>query len=241
MAEASAPKRALIVTAHPDDAEFGAAGTVAKWSREGWEFYYLLCTNGSKGTDDPNLPPEKLVPMREREQRAAAAAAGGKDVYFLGYEDGELVYTRELLGRVVRVIREVRPDAVFTHNPETLIMRFGDEPHFGAVNHSDHRCAGLVAVDAVYPAARDALNFPEQIREGLQPHKVSEIYLFGTNRNDSDFAVDITDTLDRKIAALQAHESQMPEGEEFFDRMKTFWRDEDGRYLERFRKVVLPG
>ncbi len=236
--EEQRPRRALVIAAHPDDGEFGAAGTIALWARDGWEFYYLLTTNGAKGTDDPKLPPERLVPMREREQQAAAEKLGARDVFFLGFEDGELTYTRELLGRVTRVIREVRPDAVFTHDPETLIQKFGREPHMGAVNHADHRCTGLVAVDAVYPTARDRLNFAEHLREGLEPHKVSELYLWGTNV--PDFDVDITNVIDLKVEALMAHESQFPEGEAFFDRMKTFWRNDDGRHLERFRKVVLP-
>ncbi len=238
MAEDQTARRALVVAAHPDDGEFGAAGTIALWARQGWELHYLIVTNGAKGTDDPKLPAERLVPVREREQRAAAEKLGARDVYFLGYEDGELTYTRELLGRVARVIRQVRPEAVFTHDPEVLFQKFGDEPHVSAVNHADHRCTGLVTVDAVYPTARDRLNFPEHLDDGLEPHKVQEIYLWGANQ--ADFDVDITDVHDLKIAALMAHESQFPEGEAFFERMKDFWRGDDGRYLERFRRVVLP-
>ena len=238
MAEETENKRALVIAAHPDDGEFGAAGTIAKWAAEGWEFHYLLCTNGAKGTSDPNLPPERLVRMREEEQRAAAAALGARDVYFLGYEDGELVYTRELLGRVVRVMRTVKPHAVFTHDPETLIHTWGREPYQGAVNHSDHRATGLVSIDAVYPTARDRLNFPEHLDEGLDTHKVSEIYLWGSNT--PNFDVDITDVVDRKIAALTAHQSQFPEGDKFFEQMKEYWRGEDGQMIERVRKVILP-
>ena len=111
------PKRALAIAAHPDDTEFGCAGTAALWSRQGWEFYYLICTNGNKGSDDPDMTPEKLAPIRQEEQRAAAEVAGVKDVFFLGYEDGELTYSRQLLGDVVRYIRQLRPYAVFTARP----------------------------------------------------------------------------------------------------------------------------
>lgn len=240
MVEEQENKRALIIAAHPDDGEFGAAGTIARWVSEGWEFYYLLCTNGAKGTSDPNMAPEVLVRQREKEQHAAAAALGARDVYFLGYEDGELVYTRELLGRVVRVIRTVRPHAIFTHDPESLIHPFGrgEDPFAAAINHSDHRCSGLVAVDAVYPTARDRLNFPEHLSEGLETHKVREMYLWGSN--SSNYDVDITDHVDTKIAALMAHESQFPEGSAFFERIRDYWRAEDGRYVESFRKIVLP-
>ena len=136
MAEDAENRRALIIAAHPDDGEFGAAGTIARWASEGWEFYYLLCTNGAKGTSDPNMPPEKLVRQREQEQRKAAETLGARDVYFLGYEDGELVYTRELLGRVVRVVRTVRPRAIFTHDPESLIHPFGRDD-LGVVRHGE--------------------------------------------------------------------------------------------------------
>lgn len=236
MAEES-PRRALVVAAHPDDAEVGCGGTVAQWSQEGWEFFYLVTTNGAKGTDDPRLAPQELVAMREVEQRAAAAKLGAKDVFFLGYEDGELTYSRELLGRVTRVIREVRPTALFTHDPEVLIHVWNREEHRGAVQHSDHRCTGLVSLDAVYPTARDRLNFPEHIHEGLEPHKVEELYFWGSNQ--PDFEVDITDVQELKIEALLCHASQFPEGKAMFERWRDRWRSEDGRYRERFRKIVL--
>ena len=238
MTEDQGTRRALIVAAHPDDGEFGAAGTIAEWSKEGWEFYYLICTNGAKGSSDPNMTAERLVPTREREQRAAAARLGAKDVFFLGFEDGELLYTREFLGRVVRVIREVRPFAVFTHDPETLFHKYGDDEFSAAINHSDHRASGLATVDAVYPTARDRLNFPEHLQQGLEPHKVSEIYMWGSN--NKNFDVDITDVLDLKVESLMAHESQFPEGAPFFERVREFWRGEEGRYVESFRKVILP-
>ena len=229
--EATEVKRALVVAAHPDDSEFGCGGTARLWSDEGWEFHYLVCTDGSKGSSDPSLLPEQLVPRRREEQRAAARRLGVKDVFFLGYQDGELTYSRELLGDVVRHIRRIKPFAVFTHDPEAIFVRDS------FVNHSDHRCAGLVAVDAVYPAARDRWNFPEQIEEGLEPHNVKEIYIWGSEK--ANFIVDISDVVELKIQALLEHRTQFGEGSEFLQFVRERWRGEDGRYTERFRRVVM--
>ncbi len=223
------PKRALVIAAHPDDADFGSAGTAHLWSKEGWEFYYLVCTNGAKGSDDESLKPADLVRLRRQEQRDAAAILGVKDVFFLDNEDGELTYSRDFLGDVVRYVRQVQPFAVFTHDPEAVIVRDS------FINHADHRTTGLVAVDAVYPAARDRLNFPEQIAAGLSTHKVREIYIWGSEK--ANFQVDITDVVDVKIRALLAHKTQF---EEDFPRMVLErWKTPEGRYMESFRKVAL--
>jgi LmbE family N-acetylglucosaminyl deacetylase len=223
-------KRALVIAAHPDDADFGAAGTAHLWTRAGWEFYYLVCTNGSKGSDDETMTPEKLVRLRREEQRRAAKHLGVKDVFFLDHEDGELVADRAFLGEVVRCIRELRPFAVFTHNPEDVIIRDS------FINHADHRATGLTVCDAVYPAARDRLNFPEHIASGLKPHKVRELYIWGSER--ANFHVDITDVIETKVEALLLHKSQFEE--EFVRSVLNIWRTEEGRYLEPFRRVTLP-
>lgn len=232
------PKIALAVAAHPDDAEFGCAGTAYLWTQQGWTFYQLICTDGSKGTDDPNIRPEELIQIRRKEQRAAAAVQGVKDVFFLeGYVDGELQYSRQLLGDIVRYIRMLKPYAVFTHDPTQIIVRNS------FINHSDHRNVGLATVDAVYPTARDRWNFPEQIAEGLEPHNVREIFIWGSD--EPNFVVDITDVLEMKIQALLRHESQSHakaanEGDTgFLEFIKQRWRTEEGRYLERFRRVSL--
>jgi LmbE family N-acetylglucosaminyl deacetylase len=224
-----AERRALVVAAHPDDADFGAAGTATLWSQHGWDFYYLVCTNGSKGSDDAAITRDQLISMRRGEQRAAAKILGVREVHFLDFEDGELTPSRELLSEIVRAIRTIRPSAVFTHDPEAVIV------NDSFVNHSDHRATGLTAVDAVYPAARDRLNFPEQIAEGLQPHKVSQIYIWGAER--ANFKVDITDVIERKIEALVAHTSQFEES--FVRSLMERWRAEDGRYYESYRQVRL--
>ncbi len=224
-------RRALVVAAHPDDADFGAAGVSALLARAGWHVRYLVVTDGSKGSEDPAFTPERLIATREQEQRDAAKLLGVADVRYLHFTDGELLPGRELLGALVREIREFRPYAVYTHDPEPVII------NNSFVNHSDHRATGLATVDAVYPAARDRLNFPEHIEAGLQPHKVRELYLWGANV--PNFDVDITDLLELKIQALLAHPSQFPTDDAFIQRMRTFWRDPDGRSLERFRRVVM--
>ena len=223
--------RALVVAAHPDDADFGAGGTAALLARAGWEVRYLVATDGSKGSDDPAFDPQALAAAREEEQREAARILGVASVGFLGHTDGELVRSLELLGGIVREIRAFRPFAVYTHDPEPVIV---NNAH---VNHSDHRAAGLAAVDAVYPAARDRLNFPEQIEGGLAPHKTAELYLWGAN--EPNFSVDVGAVADTKIEALLAHVSQFGQREDFAQRARERWRSEDGRFLERFRRVTL--
>ena len=222
-------RRALVVAAHPDDADFGAGGTAALLVRAGWDVRYLVVTDGSKGSDDPSFTPERLVITRAEEQRVAAGHLGIAEVRFLGFTDGELVASRALLGALVREIREFQPFAVYTHDPEPVVI------NEGFINHSDHRATGLATVDAVYPAARDRLNFPEHIAAGLAPHKVRELYLWGSNH--PTFDVDIGAVLEDKIAALLLHATQF--GEDIADFVRTRWRDEQGRAVERFRRVVL--
>lgn len=189
--------KALVVVPHPDDAEIQCGGTIARWAREGHRIVYVVCTNGDKGTEDPAMTPERLAQVREKEQVDAARVLGVSQVVFLRYPDGELEDTREFRGKLVRLLR--------THRPETVLAP--DPYRKSFYQHRDHRIAGLVAMDAVFPYARDRLHFPEHEREGLKPHKVAEIYFFGAD--DPDTFVDITGTLDMKIAAVKAHVSQM--------------------------------
>ena len=226
-------RRALVVAAHPDDADFGAAGTAALLVRAGWEVRYLVATNGSKGSDDPAFTPEQLVATRKQEQEAAAELLGVGSVRWLGYTDSELVHSRELVGAITREIREFRPFAVYTHDPEPVIIGGS------FVNHSDHRATGLGTVDAVYPTARDRLNFPEHLAAGLEPHKVRELLLWGANEPNLD--VDISAVVDEKIAALLTHASQFSSDDDFIEQMRTYWRDAEGRYLERYRRVIMFG
>lgn len=224
-------KRLLIVSAHPDDSEFGAAGTVALLSKDGWDVYYLICTDGSKGTDDPEMTPEKLVPLRRVEQRAAVRVVGGKDVFFLDYVDGELTYTRDLALDIARAIRIIRPHTVISHDPGQIVRN-------SFINHPDHRAAGSVTLDAVYPLARNRPAFPELIEEGLEPFSAKEVHLWSAS--DINHTVDITDVIELKLEALRQHASQISEMETRLEQIKNFWRDENGRYVENFRRIVIP-
>ena len=228
--EPEGPKRALIVAAHPDDAEFGCGGTAALWSRDGWEFYYLVCTDGSKGSDDPQMTSERLVPLRRQEQRAAAQVLGVKDVFFLEFVDGQLTYTPDFMREVVRYIRKLRPFAVFSHDPNQVVRN-------QFINHPDHRCAGTVALDAVYPMARNRPSFPELLGEGLEPHRVKEVYLW--TASEPNFEVDVSEVADLKFQALMAHKSQFSDVEERMEAWRQRWTEPDGRYLERFRRIEL--
>jgi LmbE family N-acetylglucosaminyl deacetylase len=193
------PDRAMVVFAHPDDAEIGSGGVVAGWIEAGCEVAYVLCTNGDAGTAERSLTPAQLATKRAEEQRAAADAMGVKHLVMLGYPDGFLEDTRAFLGDVVRAIRQYRPHTVFVHDPYRI-------KHF---QHRDHRKAGLTTTDAVYPFARDHLHFPEHITgEGLAPHKVRELWYWGADT--PNVIVDVSESIDRQIAALVRHESQMP-------------------------------
>ena len=228
--ERQEPKRALVIAAHPDDAEFGCGGTAALWARDGWEFYYLVCTDGSKGSDDPDMTSDKLVPLRREEQRAAADLLGVKDIWFLDFVDGELVYGPEFMREVVRYIRQVQPFAVFSHDPNQIVNN-------AYINHPDHRCAGTVALDAVYPIARNRPSFPELLEEGLEPHRTKEVYLWSAN--DSNFQVDIAEIADLKFQALMRHKSQFKDMEDQVLAWRERWAEEEGGYLERFRRLEL--
>jgi LmbE family N-acetylglucosaminyl deacetylase len=227
-------ERVLVIVAHPDDAEFGCAGSVARWVDEGREVFYCLLTNGNKGSADPAMTPERLAGIREAEQRAAARSLGVKDVVFLGYPDGELEDTREARRDVVRAIRRFRPERVVTQNPFPSL-----NPYSG---HRDHRHAGRLALDAVYPYARDRLHFPEVLAEGWAPHKVREVYLMGYA--EPDLAVDVTATMDRKLEALRCHASQLRDFHaveaQVRQRAADLGKPHGYTYAEAFRLVDLP-
>jgi len=193
------PDSAMVIFAHPDDAEIGSGGVVAKWVAAGCEVTYVLCTNGDSGTADRSLTPDELAKRRAGEQRAAADFMGVQNVVMLGYPDGELEDTREFLGNIVHVIRRYRPHTVFVHDPYRM----------NGFQHRDHRKAGIATTDAVYPFARDHLHFPEHItRDGLEPHKVRELWYWGMD--EPSVIVDVSDSIDKQIAALVRHDSQMP-------------------------------
>jgi len=188
----------LVVIAHPDDAEFGVAGTVARWTREGKQVVYVVCTSGEKGTSDRTTTPERLAKMREDEQRAAARLLGVREVVFLRLPDQGLEDTPHFRKMIVRTIR--------TYQPKTVVT---SDPYHRYIWHRDHRIVGQVTLDAVFPFSRDHLAYPDLLEDGLEPHKVREMLFFGSE--DVNYHSDITATFDLKIKALRCHESQMKE------------------------------
>ncbi len=189
------PKKVLVVGAHPDDTEFACGGTILRWTQQGCEVHYLVCTNGDKGTKDLEMTGERLTPIRQREQREAARRLGVADVLYLGEADGEFPPTLANREKITRVIRELRPDVLMVHDPWRRYQL-----------HPDHRNVGICTLDAMV-AARDHLYLPHLYREGLMPHTVPEILLFGTD--DATVWVDTSTTIEGKLHALRAHETQV--------------------------------
>lgn len=230
------PERALVIVAHPDDADFGVAATIAKWVRAGTVARLVCCTSGDAGADDARTDPLELARRREEEQRAAARVVGYESVDFLHRPDGALDNDLALREQLVRIIRQFKPDALLSMDPTVVIHERG------FVQHIDHRMAGLAAVDAVYPAARNAMAFPNLvIEEGLEPFTVGHLYLFFTDRPNA--WVDVTDTLDTKIAALREHVSQLRKPEELEGTLRG-WSAESGEKIgataaEGFRYLAI--
>jgi LmbE family N-acetylglucosaminyl deacetylase len=230
-------ERALCVLAHPDDVDFGSAGTVATWTEAGTEVTYCIVTDGDAGGFD-ETPREEMGPLRQAEQRAAAKAVGVEDVRFLGYPDGRLELTLDLRRDISRVIRQVRPQRVLTSSPERWYERIG-------ASHPDHMTVGESTLRAVYPDARNPFAFPELLAdEGLDAWTVSEVWLGGSPR--ADHAVDVTDVVDRKFEALESHVTQVshqPEGQ--LRQFVTAWMRQnaqdhglpEGRLAETFHVV----
>jgi LmbE family N-acetylglucosaminyl deacetylase len=217
------PQRLLVITAHPDDAEFGVAGSVARWVRAGTVAQLVCCTSGDAGSDDATTDPLELARLREAEQRAAAQLVGYESVTFLHRPDGALLNDLALREQLVRIIRTFRPDAVAAPDPRVIVHEDG------FIQHVDHREAGAAAVDAVYPAARNAMAFPHLVTaEGLAPHAVTRLYLFWPERPGA--CVDISETLDVKIAALRAHASQHRKPEQLEGRIRG-WAARTGEPL----------
>ena len=225
----------MVIAGHPDDADFGPAGTAARWIDAGSAGWLVCCTSGDQGGEDPFADPLELAALREREQRAAAHVIGYEGVSFLHQPDGALVNDLALREQLVREIRTFKPDAVLCTDPEAVFHRGG------GVNHTDHRAAGIAAVDAVYPAARNPMAFPWLAKSGLAAHRVRRIYLFWSERADT--WVDVSGTLERKIDALRAHASQIHDPEGLADRIRS-WATEEGAAIgvtaaEALRLVVI--
>ena len=221
----------LVVTPHPDDAEGGAGGTIARWTAEGRKGVLVLCTNGDKGTSDRSISPKSLAKIREKEQRHAAQAMGISEVVFLEFPDQGLEDCSEFREKIVRQIR--------IHRPQTVITV---DPHRPYIRHRDHYMCGRVTLDAVFPYARDHLAYPEHLEEGLEPHKVSEVYLFRSDTPDT--FLDITDTFDAKMEALYRHVSQMRSPREEREARSRARHAESGKKIgvalaEEFKRIEL--
>jgi LmbE family N-acetylglucosaminyl deacetylase len=227
------PAHAMVVTPHPDDAEYGVAGTVARWAREGKRIIYVVCTNGDKGTSDANMKPEELAKIREKEQMAAAKVLGVTEVICLRYPDQSLEDTPEFRKALVRLIRMYKPEVMVTADP---YRRY--------IWHRDHRITGQVTLDAIFPYARDPLSYPDLMRESLHPHKVREILLWGSE--NFNYKSNITDTFHLKLAALRCHESQvghipLQELEEWLrERHGKMAEGEEFQLAEAFHRAEMP-
>lgn len=230
------PERVLVIVAHPDDPEFGAAGTVALWAAQGAEVTYVIVTDGSKGSAEKAMTREKLVALREHEQTQAAAAVGVSNLVFLHQPDGEIENNDHLRELIVRQIRTYRPDVLVTHDPTARIVSNQ------RLNHRDHRTVGDATLDAVFPLARDRLNYPNQEAEGLEPHKVLDIFLIFSDK--PNYWVDISSTIEQKIQSLQAHQSQTGHMEDLPEAIRERGRNVaehvSFEFGETFRRVQLP-
>lgn len=228
------PERAMLIFAHPDDIEFGTAGTAAKWAKYGSEVTYVVLTDGNIGSREEGMTAEKLAEIRRREQSEAAEVAGVARCLFMGEPDGRLQPTLELRKKLVRLIRQYKPNVVICGDPQFF---YSD----GYINHPDHRNAGQVAMEAVFPSGDSPLLFPELVEEGYEPHKVNYVYIsFG--RREANMYIDITETVDIKIAALRKHVSQLGDWDP--EQRVRSWTAESGQkvgyaHAEGFYRIVL--
>jgi LmbE family N-acetylglucosaminyl deacetylase len=228
------PESAMAIVAHPDDIEFSCSGTLARWAQASARISYVLCTSGDVGIDEPGMTRARATEIRESEQREAAKVIGAAEVIFLREPDGLLQPTLELRKKIVREIRRFRPEVVIAGDP-TIVWAGSDY-----INHPDHRAAATAALDAIFPAAGQPNLFEELELEGYRAHKPRKVYV--TSWENADLYVNITDTIDLKIAALRAHQSQMKE----WDPEKPIkeWAAERAKgkemdYAEGFRVVTL--
>jgi len=232
-------ERILVVTAHPDDVDFGVAGSVAAWVKSGVEVVYCIVTDGDAGGSDRTMARSDMAKLRQEEQRAAASEVGVTDVVFLGYPDGRLVPSLELRRDISRQIRRVRPQRVVCQSPERLWDRL-------PASHPDHLAAGEAAVCAVYPDARNPFAHAELLDdEGLEPFSVPQLWLMASPQ--ATHVVDVTDTFGHKIAALKRHRSQVGDGADLEERIRG-WLSAgaraaglpEGRLVESFRSIAVP-
>lgn len=231
-------KTILAVGAHPDDIDIGCSGTAAKYISEGSDVYYLILTDGSKGSEDPNISNKKLIEVRRKEQEEAAAVLGVKKVFYLNFTDGELENSPKLKKQLVKIIRQIKPSTVISWDPT-----FYYDENLMFINHPDHRIAGEAVMEAVYPYARNARSFPELLKQNLAPHVVEELLLF--NFSKANYFIDITSFIDLKIKALSCHKSQFRDMEKFVWRIKEMSKmsgqkaQPKAKYAEGFIRLTL--
>ena len=228
-------ERVVVVTAHPDDADIGAGGTVANLVRRGATITYVIVTSGNTGSSDRTMTPDRLARIRAAEQRNAARTLGVAHVEFLGYDDGAVEDTRDLRRDITRQIRKWRPDLVIAQNPHRTSNLFA--------SHRDHRITGGVVLDCVYPLARDHLAFPELLPE-YEPHTVREVYIVKWQEEDHQIAVDISGTMDLKLEAIACHRSQFPDFAPMEARLRercaALGAPHGHAYAETFDRIRLP-
>lgn len=229
-------KTIFAVAAHADDLDFGCAGSIGTWAKQGANIHYLILTDGSKGSEEMHITSEDLSRMRQQEQKNAAKILGVKNVHFGGFIDGELTNSHEVRYKIVRLIRELKPDIVLTTDPT-----FVYSADFGFINHPDHRMAGQATLDSVFPFARNSRTFPDLLEQGLKPHIVRDILLI--NFAKGNFTVDITETFDKKMKALMEHKSQITDVKQFREMMetraKTLAEKIGVKYAESFIRITL--
>ena len=232
----------LAVGAHPDYIDFMASGTIAKFVSEGWDVFYVLCTDGSRGSDIPDMTHARLAQIRRDEQIAAGKILGVTDIFFLEHPDTQLEANLQLKEELVRIIRRLRPRIVITMDPT---FYYSKEPQFLGyhfINHTDHRAAALATMDAVFPLSRDRLIFPEHEKEGLGLHAVEELWL--TCFEEKRHIVDITEMFGKKLQAIAAHKSQYDDFPSIKERMEkraiSFAEDEQYTFAENFTRLLLP-
>lgn len=224
----------MVIFAHPDDGELGAGGVIAAWAAQGCEITMVACTTGGSGSNDRAIDSERVVKTRRAEQEEASRAVGAAHLELLDHPDGGLEDSRDFRGEIVRLIRKYRPHTVISHDPH----------RFEGLNHRDHRMAGTVVLDAVYPYARDHLHFPEHIEnEGLEPHKVVQVFLWGTDR--PNVIIDTSAGIETQILALHKHESQIeglqggPQvGERLRKRAESAAETYPFRYGQVYRRII---
>ena len=238
MASDEGYQRGMVVIAHPDDAEYGCAGTVAKWCSQGMSVVYVVCTDGSKGSADPNVDTGWLIETRQQEQRNACQVLGVEDVVFLNYEDAMLEPTLALRKDIVREIRRYRPDVMICETPMRTLNGHG------YMGHPDHFASGEAAMAAMFPAARDRLTFPDLLADGFEPHKIRELMIMAFAGEGADKWVDVTATVDIALDALSQHVSQVGDmGKEHLEWVRQ-WKVNAGQTVgmgaaESFKSYVI--